>query len=216
MQLKKQLLQPHQVDQEVSFFDDALEAAEALPNQEIVELDRYMTPYFKDEFTINPLAGKFTTKAIAEGLGDSTKTLKFLFEPREGATGIEKGLTWGYRNLVLFPKAASQVAKTILSPQTHFRNLFSATAFSAGNGILFENPAVVGRAFRDAFGQLQVGKKSAEANEAYRELLELGVVNSQVQLGDIKNLLTDTRMGENLNIGKPLESMMKKINIRNR
>ena len=193
------------------FFDDALEAAEALPNQEIVELDRYMTPYFKDEFTINPLAGKFTTKAIAEGLGDSTKTLKFLFEPREGATGIEKGLTWGYRNLVLFPKAASQVAKTILSPQTHFRNLFSATAFSAGNGILFENPAVVGRAFRDAFGQLQVGKRSAEANEAYRELLELGVVNSQVQLGDIKNLLTDTRMGENLNIGKPLESMMKKL-----
>ena len=193
------------------FFDDALEAAEALPNQEIVELDRYMTPYFKDEFTINPLAGKFTTKAIAEGLGDSTKTLKFLFEPREGATGIEKGLTWGYRNLVLFPKAASQVAKTILSPQTHFRNLFSATAFSAGNGILFENPAVVGRAFRDAFGQLQVGKRSAEANEAYRELLELGVVNSQVQLGDIKNLLSDVRMGENLNIAKPLESMSKKL-----
>ena len=193
------------------FFDDALEAAEALPNQEIVELDRYMTPYFKDEFTVNPLAGKFTTKAIAEGLGDSTKTLKFLFEPREGATGIEKGLTWGYRNLVLFPKAASQVAKTILSPQTHFRNLFSATAFSAGNGILFENPALVGRAFRDAFGKLQVGTRSAEANEAYRELLELGVVNSQVQLGDIKNLLTDTRMGENLNIGKPLESMMKKL-----
>jgi hypothetical protein len=193
------------------FFDDALEAAEALPNQEIVELDRYMTPYFKDEFTVNPLAGKFTTKAIAEGLGDSTKTLKFLFEPREGATGIEKGLTWGYRNLVLFPKAASQVAKTILSPQTHFRNLFSATAFSAGNGILFENPALVGKAFRDAFGKLQVGTRSAEANEAYRELLNLGVVNSQVQLGDIKNLLTDTRMGENLNIGKPLESMMKKL-----
>jgi hypothetical protein len=193
------------------FFDDALEAAEALPNQEIVELDRYMTPYFKDEFTVNPLAGKFTTKAIAEGLGDSTKTLKFLFEPREGATGIEKGLTWGYRNLVLFPKAASQVAKTILSPQTHFRNLFSATAFSAGNGILFENPAVVGRAFKEAFGKLQVGTRSAEANEAYRELLNLGVFNSQVQLGDIKNLLTDTRMGENLNIGKPLESMMKKL-----
>ena len=193
------------------FFDDALEAAEALPNQEIVELDRYMTPYFKDEFTVNPLQGKFTTKAIAEGLGDSTKTLKFLFEPREGATGIEKGLTWGYRNLVLFPKAASQVAKTILSPQTHFRNLFSATAFSAGNGILFENPLVVGRAFKDAFGNLQVGTRKAEANKAYRELLQLGVVNSQAQLGDIKNLLTDVRMGENLNIGKPLESMMKKL-----
>jgi len=194
------------------FFKDALEAAESLPNQEIVDLTDYVAPYFKDEFTINPLQETpFTSKAIAEALGDSSKTLKFLFEPREGATGIEKMITWGYRNLVLFPKAASQVAKTILSPQTHFRNFFSATAFSAGNGILFENPAVVGKAFKDAFGKLQVGTRSAEANEAYRELLELGVVNSQVQLGDIKNLLTDTRMGENLNIGKPFESMAKKL-----
>ena len=75
--------------------------------------------------------------------------------------------------------------------------------------MLFENPALVGRAFRDAFGKLQVGRRSAEANEAYRELLELGVVNSQVQLGDIKNLLSDVRMGENLNIAKPLESIPK-------
>jgi hypothetical protein len=195
------------------FFDDALEAAEALPNQEIVELDKYLTPFFRDEFTVNPLAGKFTTKAIAEGLGDSSRALKFLFEAREGATGVEKGLTWGYRNLILFPKALSQVAKTILAPVTHLRNLFSATGFSAANGIAFENPAVVGRAFKDAFGKLQLPGRAgkAEANEAYRELLELGVVNSQVQLGDIKNLLTDVRMGENLNIAKPLESMLKKL-----
>jgi hypothetical protein len=195
------------------FFDEAIDAAEALPNQEIVELDKYLTSFFRDEFTVNPLAGKFTTKAIAEGLGDSSRALKFLFEAREGATGVEKGLTWGYRNLILFPKALSQVAKTILAPVTHFRNLFSATGFSAANGIIFENPAVVGRAFRDAFGKLQLPGRAgtAEANEAYRELLELGVVNSQVQLGDIKNLLTDVRMGENLNIAKPLESMMKKL-----
>ena len=195
------------------FFDDALEAAEALPNQEIVELDKYLTSFFRDEFTVNPLAGKFTTKAIAEGLGDTSRALKFLLEARPGATGVEKGLTWGYRNLILFPKALSQVAKTILAPVTHFRNLFSATGFSAANGIIFENPAVVGRSFRDAFGKLQLpgiaGKE--EANKAYRELLELGVVNSQVQLGDVKNLLRDVRMGENLNIEKPLESMMKKL-----
>jgi len=195
------------------FFDDALEAAEALPNQEIVELDKYLTSFFRDEFTVNPLAGKFTTKAIAEGLGDSSRALKFLLEARPGATGVEKGLTWGYRNLILFPKALSQVAKTILAPVTHFRNLFSATGFAAANGVIFENPAVVGRAFRDAFGKLQLPGRAgtAEANEAYRELLELGVVNSQVQLGDVKNLLRDVRMGENLNIEKPLESMMKKL-----
>jgi hypothetical protein len=195
------------------FFNDALEAAEALPNQEIVELDKYLTSFFKDEFTVNPLAGKFTTKAIAEGLGDSSRALKFLFEAREGATGVEKGLTWGYRNLILFPKALSQVAKTILAPVTHLRNLFSATGFSAANGILFENPAVVGRAFREAFGELQLpGRAGKEAgNKRYRKLLDLGVYNSQVQLGDVKNLLRDVRMGENLNIEKPLESMLKKL-----
>jgi hypothetical protein len=195
------------------FFDDQFEAAEALPNQDIVELDKYLLPFFKDEFTVNPLAGKFTSKAIAEGLGDTSKALKFLFEPREGATLPEQFVTWGYRNLILFPKALSQVAKTILAPVTHFRNLFSATGFSAANGIFFENPAVVGKAFKDAFGKLQLpGRQGTEAaNAEYRELLELGVVNSQVQLGDVKNLLRDVRMGENLNIEKPLESMMKKL-----
>jgi len=207
------------------FFDDPLKASAALPNQDIVELDKYLLPFFRDEFTVNPLAGKFTSKAIAEGLGDSSKALKFLFEPRPGATGVEKGLTWGYRNLILFPKAASQVAKTILAPVTHFRNLFSATGFSAANGIFFENPAVVGRAFADAFAPLQtgapikralgkitgVGFDEAAANARYRKLLDLGVVNSQVQLGDVKNLLRDVRMGENLNLAKPLESMMRKL-----
>jgi len=207
------------------FFDDALEAADALPNQEIVELDDYLTSFFRDEFTINPLAGKFTTKAIAEGLGDSSRALKFLFEAREGATGVEKGLTWGYRNLILFPKALSQVAKTILAPVTHLRNIVSATGFSAANGILFENPAVVAKAFGEAFAPLQtgapikrflgkvtgVGFDEAAANARYRKLLDLGVVNSQVQIGDVKNLLRDVRFGENLNLDKPLESMMRKL-----
>jgi hypothetical protein len=195
------------------FFDDPLEASAALPNQDIVELDKYLLPFFKDEFTVNPLQGKFTSKAIAEGLGDSSKALKFLFEPREGATLPEKFVTWGYRNLILFPKALSQVAKTILAPVTHFRNLFSATGFSAANGVFFENPAVVGRAFKDAFGDIQLpGRAGTEAaNERYRKLLNLGVVNSQVQLGDVKNLLRDVRFGENLNLAKPLESMMKKL-----
>jgi hypothetical protein len=207
------------------FFDDPLKASAALPNQDIVELDKYLKPFFKDEFTINPLQGKFTSKAIAEGLGDSSKALQFLFEPRKDATGVEKGLTWGYRNLILFPKALSQVAKTILAPVTHFRNLFSATGFSAANGIFFENPAVVGRAFADAFGPLQTGAPikravgkligkpfdEAAANQRYRKLLDLGVVNSQVQLGDVKNLLRDVRFGENLNLEKPLESLMKKL-----
>lgn len=188
-----------------------LTAERALPNQEIVALDDYLAPFFKDEFAVNPLQGLYTSKAIAEGLGDSSKAFKYLFEPREGATGVEQLGTWAYRNLILAPKGAAQVAKTILSPVTHFRNLFSATGFSAANGIMFEDPRVVAKAFKEAFGDLQVGTRSEAANESYRKLLRLGVVNSQVQLGDIKNLLRDVRFGENLNIDKPLESMGKKL-----
>jgi hypothetical protein len=189
----------------------SLKAERALPNQEIVALDDYLAPFFKDEYAVNPLQGMYTSKAIAEGLGDSSKAFKYLFEPREGATGVEQLGTWMYRNLILAPKGAAQVAKTILSPVTHFRNLFSATGFSASNGIFFENPKVVANAFKEAFGALQFGKTTAAQNETYQKLLRLGVVNSQVQLGDIKNLLKDVRFGENLNLDKPLASMGRKL-----
>ena len=189
----------------------SLKAERALPNQEIVELDDYLAPFFKDEYAVNPLQGMYTSKAIAEGLGDSSKAFKYLFEPREGATVVEQLGTWMYINLILAPKGAAQVAKTILSPVTHFRNLFSATGFSASNGIFFENPKVVANAFKEAFGALQFGKTTAAQNETYQKLLRLGVVNSQVQLGDIKNLLKDVRFGENLNLDKPLASMGRKL-----
>ena len=188
-----------------------LTAERALPNQEIVALDDYLTPFFKDEFAVNPLQGMYTSKPIAEALGDSSKAFKFLFEPRVGATAAEKAGTWAYRNLILAPKGFAQVAKTVLAPVTHFRNLFSATAFSASNGIFFENPRVVAEAFKDAFGVLQVGEKTIEANARYRQLLELGVVNSQVQLGDVKNLLKDLKFGNDLNIDGPLNSMGQKL-----
>ena len=189
----------------------SLKAERALPNQEIVALDDYLAPFFKDEYAVNPLQGMYTSKAIAEGLGDSSKAFKYLFEPREGATGVEQLGTWMYRNLILAPKGAAQVAKTILSPVTHFRNLFSATGFSASNGIFFENPKVVANAFKEAFGALQFGKTTAAQNETYQKLLRLGVVNSQVQLGDIKNLLKDVRFGDNMNLDKPLASMGRKL-----
>jgi len=184
-----------------------LTAEKALPNQEIVALDDYLTSFFKDDFAINPLQGLYTSKPIAEALGDSSKAFKFLFEPRAEATAAERAGTWVYRNLILAPKGFAQVAKTVLAPVTHFRNLFSATAFSASNGIFFENPRVVAEAFKDAFGILQVGTRTPQANERYRQLLELGVVNSQVQLGDVKNLLRDLKFGNDLNIDRPLSSM---------
>jgi len=204
-----------------------LTAERALPNQEIVKLDDYLSPFFKDDYAVNPLQGLYTSKSIAAALGDSQKAFKFLFDADSENVAI-KGFNFLYRNLLLAPKAGAQIAKTILSPVTHFRNFFSATGFSAANGVLVDavtNPKMVGKAFKDAFGPLQtltpvkrlagriVGKEfdEAAANTRYRELLRLGVVNSQVQLGDIKNLLKDVRFGENIQLDKPLSSMASKL-----
>jgi hypothetical protein len=71
----------------------------------------------------NPAAGKYALKEVADAI--------------EAASGIHQS-TWAdnaiYRNLVLLPKATSQMAKTILSPVTHARNFVSAGAFAVANG----------------------------------------------------------------------------------
>ena len=49
---------------------------------------------------------------------------------------------------MLYPKATSQMAKTILAPFTHARNFISAAAFAAANGFVpFGNTKDVKRAF---------------------------------------------------------------------
>ena len=103
-----------------------------------------------------------------------------------------------YQNLILYPKGTSQMAKTILAPFTHARNFISATAFAAANGILpFGNTKDVKLA---AWNALQAfGPGTRTSNEFYQELLELGVVNSNVQLGDCRKLLEDVDFGSTLN-----------------
>ena len=98
-----------------------------------------------------------------------------------------------YQNLILYPKATSQMAKTILSPFTHARNFISAGAFAMANGIIpFSDP----KAVKQAFNALQVASPGARKDNAfYQKLLKLGVVNSQVQLGDLQNLLRDVNFG---------------------
>ena len=44
-----------------------------------------------------------------------------------------------YRNLILYPKAGAQLAKTVLGPVTHMRNFLSAAAFAGANGVLLNN-----------------------------------------------------------------------------
>ena len=150
-----------------------------------------------------------------ETFGATAATNKFnpfgemVFHPKvaealEGTTAWYMGnkpLLKLYRNLMLFPKATSQVAKTVLSPVTHMRNLISAGSFATANGVLPIIPvrpgdyAIFGKAVKDSFSALS--KKNALANpkaaqNAYDELLELGVVNSNLRLGDVTGLLEDT------------------------
>ena len=87
------------------------------------------------------------------------------------------------------------MAKTILAPFTHARNFISAAAFAAANGIVpFGNTADVKRAF-DAL-QVAGFRKN---NEFYQELLELGVVNSNVQVKQVLDLMDDVEFGKVLN-----------------
>jgi len=197
------------------FRSDRTAAIKAFPNQEIVSLDRYLDPMMKDGNLVNPLKGYYTTKDIGEGFQSANNGLINLIRGREDANIPEKTVSWMYRNLLLYPKGVSQISKTVLSVPTHFRNFFSAGAFAAANGVMFTNPVVLQRAFKKAFGNIQVGTRSPAANAEYRETLELGVTNSQVQIGDLKNLLDDVQFGRSVenpdSILKPFINRFKKI-----
>ena len=114
-----------------------------------------------------------------------------------------------YESLVLYPKATSQIAKTILSPVTHLRNFVSAGAFAAANGIV---PAADVSAIKQAYQALQTPLKGTrQQNDLYQELLELGVVNSNVRLGDLSRLLQDVNFGETMTSDKGMRLLLKPL-----
>ena len=114
-----------------------------------------------------------------------------------------------YESLILYPKATSQIAKTILSPVTHLRNFVSAGAFAAANGII---PGSDLAAVKQAYQALQTGLKGTrQQNDLYEELLELGVVNSNVRLGDLSRLMEDVNFGETMTSDKGMRLLLKPL-----
>ena len=112
-----------------------------------------------------------------------------------------------YESLVLYPKATSQIAKTILSPVTHMRNFVSASIFATANGIIPD-----GQAIKQAYQALQTPLKGTrQQNDLYEELLELGVVNSNVRLGDLTRLLEDVNFGETMSADKGFRMLLKPL-----
>jgi len=203
------------------FFWASKEAGEAALNSvrtgiELVPVDDLVAQLPGAGKITNPLAGKFTTKEIKEALKSANNIASGLqgFVRGEGKEGAEAAVSWMYRNLLLFPKGVSQLAKTVFSIPTHIRNFISAFGFAGANGNLFE-PKFYTDAFKEGIeksGLLKVGAPDAAQQVAYRRLQELGVVNSQVQIGDLKALLRDIRFGEQAaNVDSILNPMMGKL-----
>ena len=125
-----------------------------------------------------------------------------------GLTQQEPGMLGQlYQSLVLYPKGLSQVAKTILSPVTHMRNFVSASFFATANGIIPD-----GEAIKMAYQALQTPLKGTRMqNDLYEELLQLGVVNSNVRLGDLTRLLEDVNFGETMTADKGFRMLLKPL-----
>ena len=68
--------------------------------------------------------------------------------------------------------------------------------------------------FKKLLALYKQAQEVKKANKAYQELLELGVTNSQVQIGDIMGLLRDVKFGEGMlntdNFLRPMLSKLKK------
>ena len=150
----------------------------------------------------NPLHGLYAEKGTADAIEEAAMIAR------------EKGtLKQVYDNFILYPKATSQMAKTILSPITHARNFISAGAFATANGLI---PGLTvslddsSTAFKEAFGMLQTNLPGTrQANDRYRDLLRLGVVNSNVRLGDLQRLLKDVNFGETVTGTQQLRNMLR-------
>ena len=148
----------------------------------------------------SPANGKLALKEVADAI--------------EAASGKAQ-TTWAdnnlYRNLVLLPKATSQMAKTILSPITHARNFISAGAFAVANG-LAPGIGITGRNAKAAWKNLQVAGIGTRAEtELYQKLARLGVVNSNVNLGDLRGLLKDIDFGSVVSADRGLSGLLKPL-----
>ena len=208
------------------FWTDKVEALKAVNSKEtkikLVKMEDVLGEIDATKNIVNPFTSKetyYTTKEIGAAIKSANDVSGALqgFVRGKDTKGAEKVASWFYRNLLLFPKGVSQMAKTIFSIPTHLRNFFSAGAFTAANGILFEglsNPGLLKKAFQegiDVSGLLKFGQNSSRAQAAYQEMLELGLTNTQVQIGDMAALFKATDSGGNMLGDGPLIRMFKKF-----
>ena len=188
----------------LKYLDDIAKAGSEGPNKFIFNADELSTAQ-----KANPLQFKLVepgTSRVSSGLeGKYIRTPFYdaVFDTTSNWLN-RSGVGTFYKYAVLAPKAASQIAKTILSPLTHVRNFISAGAFVSANGAFFPNYGDISVLLPKALGGQGVFKQSydltgkrilgtmTKADDAlYERLLKVGVVDSQVQVGESKRLLKD-------------------------
>jgi len=166
------------------------EALKGLPNQKIITNKNGLSikSPFGDDIYTNPINQRFTSDTFKEALEFAEKNV---FEE------LGRGVLW--QHLVLIPKGAVQISKTILGPFTHSRNFFTATQFAAGTGNLFKNPKTLVQNFRQAFNTIQpqlLYRNTPKDQALYKFLLEENVVSSSATYKDIMGLLDDIGKSE--------------------
>ena len=147
-----------------------------------------------ENLTLTPLDGKFIKKPLYDPMFEVTSNIL-----------NRSDIGTAYKLGILLPKAASQVAKTILSPVTHMRNFISAGAFAGANGVFFPSygnfsalmpkllggKGLVGQAYGTSLKGTFGGTVSAPHAMLRKRMQRVDVLSSAVGARETEQLLKD-------------------------
>ena len=96
---------------------------------------------------------------------------------------------------------------------------FADASTNSASVLTVKSPAKVASPANSAFAcgvrvkaVVKAGAKAADNEKAYRELLELGIVNQQLQIGDLKGLFKAAKFGDDVgNVDAVLRPMLSRI-----
>jgi len=160
-------------------------------------MGQYSVPIAENDF--NPLSGMFTTKQIAEAIGEEIET-----------PNSARDLTFSiYDAAFLLPKALTQMGIIILSPATQARNfiggaiMFMANGYAGNNGL----DTALKNIKHNLFGNLSYenGELTVEGREAqrnYKRMQDLGIVNTSVRLNDAADLFARISSRSSSTVGR--------------
>jgi len=168
-----------------------------------------------ENLTLTPLDGKYIRKTIYDPAFDVTSNIL-----------NRSDIGTAYKLGILLPKAASQVAKTILSPVTHIRNFISAGAFAGANGIFFPSygnisalapqllggKGLVGQAYGTSIKGTFGGNVSAPYAMLRRRMQRVDVLSSAIAPRETEQLLKDVFNNPSLADKKSYQAMDTALN----